>query len=613
MLVELRVTGLGVIEDQAILLGPGLTALTGETGAGKTLLVDAISLLTGAPSDPSLVAPGATEAVIEGRFEGAPAGLLTSGPDGEAAADGASQPGQADGASQPGQSDGASEALPAAGGEVILTRVVPATGRGRCYIDGRMASAAQLARIGRALVDIHGQHAHQSLLSPAAQRNALDRAGGIDTTEVATWRRRVRELTAARDDLGGDPRERARQLDLLSYQLREIDSAGLDDPDEDRALMEEEELLADAAGLVETAGAAWDALAGEGGVIERLGEVVSATSSRRPLSELHDRLAAVQEEITDVAGTARRISESVEDDPERLAAIGERRRALTELRRKYGGTLEEVISYRDELRSRVEELSSHDQRAAELEADLDRANKELAAALERLWDARRSAAPGLARAVEERLRELAMPRARFDIQVGSDPAQETVTWLLAANPGQPLLPLARVASGGELSRAMLATRLVMGPAGGAGGDDQGGTDGREVAIEGGPLTLVFDEVDAGIGGEAAVAVGRALGSLGRRHQVLVVTHLAQVAAFASTQLSVAKEVVSADGAERTVATAAALTGDARIVELARMLSGRPGSESARRHAEELLAAADTEEPGTANSERPSPNSRRRRR
>ena len=596
MLVELRVRGLGVIEDQTILLGSGLTALTGETGAGKTLLVDAISLLTGAPSDPSLVAPGSTQAVIEGRFDGCPLELLA----------GADREGDR-------AEDGPDDGAQLYGGEVVLTRIIPATGRSRCYVDGHMASASLLGRIGRALVDIHGQHAHQSLLSPAAQRDALDRAGGIDPSEVAAWRRRVRELTAARDELGGDPRERARQLDLLSYQLAEIESAAVDDPGEDQRLMEEEELLADAGGLAETAGSAWEALAGDGGVIERLGEVVTATSSRRPLSELHDRLTGLQDELTDAAGSARRLAESVEDDPQRLTAIGERRRTLTELRRKYGGTLEEVLAYRDELRRLVEELASHDSRAAELEAELDRAGKELSASLERLWEARRSAAPRLARAVEERLRELAMPRARFDIEIGPDPAVESVTWMLAANPGQPLLPLAKVASGGELSRTMLAARLVMGPASAPGTKPFAGAspvppDGADPARP----TLVFDEVDAGIGGEAAVAVGRALAALGSGHQVLVVTHLAQVAAFAATQLNVSKDVVTIDGQEQTVAVATELTGDARVVELARMLSGRPGSESARRHAEELLAAVDTDATN-ANSGQPSPRSRRSRR
>ncbi|HMC40385.1 MAG TPA: AAA family ATPase, partial [Acidimicrobiales bacterium] len=385
MLAELRVTNLGVIEDQTVLLGPGLTAVTGETGAGKTLLVDAISLLVGGPGDPSLVAPGAAEARVDGRFE-------IPGTDGEE------------------------------GTEAILTRVVPASGRSRAYLDGRMVSLAQLQELGRRLVDIHGQHAHQSLLAPAAQRRALDGAARIDRAEVETWRRKVRELEQSRAELGGDPHERARQIDLLTYQLREMESAGLDDAEEDRRLQEEEELLSDASGLVEAAAAVWQGLAADDGIAERLGPLVAATSTRRPLQDLHGRLAALQDELSDVAASARRMSESVEDDPERLAAIGERRRVLTELRRKYGGTLAEVMAYREKVRVRIDELASHDRRAAQVEADLERAGKELAAAYERLWDARRAAAPGLASKVETELQALAMPRARFGMEIGPDPA-----------------------------------------------------------------------------------------------------------------------------------------------------------------------------------------------
>ena len=563
MLLELRVTNLGVIADQTVLLGSGLTALTGETGAGKTLLVDAISLLTGAPADPSLVAPGTVEARVEGRF------VTPTRPTGPTGPTGPGGPGQ-----------GCDE-VPDGSLEVVLTRVVPASGRSRCYADGQMVSAARLAEMGRALVDIHGQNAHQSLLSPAAQRDALDRGGHIDVAEVRSLRGRIRRLEQERDALGGDPRERARQLDLLTYQLEEIDRAGLSDPDEDAHLQREEELLADAAGVTDAARAAWAALTGDGGAIDSLGLALSTTAARRPLEALRDRLSGLQDELSEVAGEARRMAESVESDPGRLAAIGERRRVLTELRRKYGGSLAEVLSYGAVLRHQVEQLASHDRRAAELDAELARARAELGEASTRLRDERRRAASRLGAAVEKELRALAMPRARFSIEVGDDDAGENVTWMLAANPGQPRLPLARVASGGELSRAMLAARLVVGPAT-AQPSEQGGDD---------PETLIFDEVDAGIGGEAAVAVGQALAALGAGHQVLVVTHLAQVAAFATSHLAVTKDVIGSSRAARTVATARAVAGEERVVELARMLSGRPDSASARQHAAELLAGA----------------------
>jgi DNA repair protein RecN (Recombination protein N) len=533
VLSELRVCQLGVIEEAVAVFEPGVTALTGETGAGKTLLVDAIDLLTGGPAQTSMVRPGAPEALVEGRFV-----------DGDE--------------------------------EVVLARVVAAAGRSRAYVDGRMVPLGRLAELGRALVDLHGQHSQQSLLSPAAQRSALDLAGGVSTERLTALRRRARELKEAQAALGGDERERARQADLLSYQLAEIDSARLEDPAEDDALRAEEEMLSDAAGLAEAAAGAWRAITGDEGIVDRLGEVAAAVSGRPALSAAHDRLLGAAAELSDVAAEARRLAETVESDPARLAAVGERRRVLAELRRKYGGSLAEVIAFRETLRSELDELLARDERAAAVAAQLQEVEVELAAESERVWTARSSAARSFSAEVEAELRSLAMPGARFAVDVG----EGAVTWMLGANPGEPLLPLSKVASGGELARAMLAARLVVGRAGGRGG----------------PPTLVFDEVDAGVGGEAALAVGRALAALSPPHQVLVVTHLAQVAAFADHQLAVAKALEG----ERTVARVRPVEGEERVAEIARMLSGRPGSDSARRHAAELLVAAAGERGSTRN-------------
>ena len=535
MLTELRVANLGVIEDIGVTLGPGMTALTGETGAGKTLLVDAIALLLGNRADPALVRPGADETAVEGRFVSA---------------------GSAD--------------------EVVLARLVPAGGRARGYIDGRMAGAPQLAEQGAALVDLHGQHAHQSLLRPATQRDALDRYAGISTEEVDTARRRLRELRAAQASLGGDSRTRARELDLLRYQLAELDGADLVSSGEDEELQEEEAVLSDAGAVRLAAGGAAEVLAGDDGIVDRLGALAASLASG-PLGGLHDRLVGAQAELADVASEARSLAERLEDDPVRLAEIGARRHVLTDLRRKYGDTLAEVIEFRDSTRARIEELEDHDRLAASLDGEIAAATDGLRAAEARLGDARRAAAPSMATEIEARLQELAMPRARFEIAVGDaagDAAGEDVTWLLGANPGEPTLPLVKVASGGELARAMLAARLVLtvGGRGLSGGPDD-------------PPTLVFDEVDAGIGGEAAVAVGRALSALAGDHQVLVVTHLPQVAAFADRHLVVSKDEIGG----RTIATVEEVDGPARVVELSRMLSGRPDSATARRHAEELLA------------------------
>jgi len=529
MLVELRVANLGVIGDITIHLGPGMTALTGETGAGKTLIVDAIGLLLGGAADPMMVRPGAAEAVVEGRF------------------------------------------VSGSGEETILSRSIPASGRSRAYLDSRMASASQLAETGAGLVDLHGQHAHQSLLRPAAQRAMLDDFAGISTAEVDSLRHELRRIAQSQAEIGGDSRDRAREIDLLRFQLSELDRAGIDSPEEDDLLRAEEERLADATSLREAANRAHEVLGGEESVSDSVGELVALLSSKVPLEELRSRLVALGDEIADLARDARTAADGFEDDPRRLAEIGSRRQLLTELRRKYGDTLADVLAYAEQARRRLEQLESYDSRATELEGEREAATERLATAELRLLEARRSAAPSFAESVQDRLRSLAMPLAKFEVDVHDAPPGDAVTWKLGANPGEAVLPLAKVGSGGELARAMLAARLV------GGGPKPPGE-------EGGPGTLVFDEVDAGIGGEAATAVGRALAELGRDYQVLVVTHLPQVAAFADAHLVVQKR---SDG-DRTVAEVAIAEGNERVIEVSRMLSGSPESETARRHAEELL-------------------------
>jgi DNA repair protein RecN (Recombination protein N) len=550
MLAELRVAQLGVIEELTIVFGPGMTVLTGETGAGKTLIVDAISLLLGGRADPMLVRPGANEALVEGRFAGT---FADHEPD----------------------------------AELILARVIPASGRARAYVDGRMAGAQQLAERGIRLVDLHGQHAHQSLLHPAAQRAALDANAEIDASPLAAARRQIRALRAAQAELGGDSRARARELDLLHFQVAELDAAGLISSTEDEELRLEEEQLSEASAWRAAAARTADSVSGDDGMIDRLGAAVSGLNGPAPLSRLHERLLAVQAELSDIASDARAAIEVFVDDPERLARVSTRRRVLSELRRKYGDSLSDVIAFQKQARARITELEAHDDRAACLERQQAEAEAEQRQVEARIGAARRASAPGFATAVESVLAELAMPRARFGVNIGPDQAGEEVSWLLGANPGEAMLPLAKVASGGELARTMLAVRLVLTdrktdrrPPGGA--TSRSAVDEEEVED---PPTLVFDEIDAGIGGEAAVAVGRALAALADQHQVLVVTHLPQVAAFADRHFVVRKR----SGADRTSASVEAVEGPARVVELSRMLSGRPDSPTARRHAEELLA------------------------
>ncbi len=522
MLVELRVCDLGVVEELSLILGPGMTALTGETGAGKTLVVTAIELLVGGRAESSMVRPGASEASVEGRF----------------VADDA---------------------------EVVLRRVIPAKGRSRAYVDGLLATSGELAERGAGLVDLHGQHDHQSLLAPTVQRRALDRFGGVDLEPLVAARAALVEVDRRRAELGGDERERARELDLVRFQVAELDAASLSDPGEEAALAIEEDVLGDAVAHREASASASSALSGDGGALDGLGVAITALDGRMPFAEASGRLRAMAAEVADVAAEVRTTGEGIEDDPERQAGVRDRRQLLHDLRRKYGDTLAEVMTWRDGARTRLATLEEHDTLAGTLDAEAEAAQAAVAAEQERVATARTAAAAPLAAAIEAHLPGLALPKARVEVSVRG-PAGRDVTFLFAANPGMPLLPLAKVASGGELARAMLALRLVL-------------TEG--------PPVLVFDEVDAGIGGAAALAVGRSLAALAPGHQVLVVTHLAQVAAWADAQVVVDKQV--AGSITRT--TVSTVEDEERVTELARMLSGTPDKATARDHARELLSDA----------------------
>jgi DNA repair protein RecN (Recombination protein N) len=532
VLVELRVRDLGVIEDTSLALEPGMTALTGETGAGKTLVVEALELLVGGRADPLLVRAGASEALVEGRFFTGPAAF-------------------------DGQQDHEEQ-------EIILSRSVPASGRSRAWLNGAMATASALGEAGAELVDLHGQHSHQSLLDPASQRDALDAFIAVDLGPLNQARSIIRKLTAEMEQLGGGESARSREADLLRFQVEEIEAAGISGPLEDEKLRDEEARLSGAADLRQAASLSLYAIDSETtGALDALGRAVSHLEGLDQLAELKNRVLGVQAEAADLASALRTVAETWEDDPERLAAVSSRRAKLAELRRKYGKTLEDVVSYGYEAARRLSEIESSAERSETIKGRYSEALLELQSAESDVLAARRAGAPKLASAVESHLRKLAMPSARVEVSVGSAGAGDDVVFLLGANPGEAALPLHKVASGGELARTMLALRLV---------------------VAGGRPTLVFDEVDAGIGGAAADAVGRALAALATEHQVLVVTHLPQVASFAEHHFVVEKKIRKG----RTVASVRAIYAEERVIEIARMLSGRPGSSSARRHAEELL-------------------------
>ncbi len=526
MLVELAVRDLGVIADARIPFSGSMTALTGETGAGKTLLVEALRLLAGEKADPSRVRAGADEAVVEGLFAV-----------GET--------------------------------ELVLRRIVPAGGRSRCYLNGELVPAAKLSEVSGELLEIHGQHAQQQLLDPRRQRDALDHFAAIDTSPVSEARAELADLRSQLESLGGDDRSRERQLDLLRYEIAEIEGVS-PRVGEDEALDAEEELLAGALEWRDSAAGVADLLSGDGAAQDLIARARARLGDGGPFAEQAGRLDGLLAELGDVAAEVRDRGESIEPDEQRLAEVRQRRQSLVELRRKYGDTVDEVLAYLDRANSELAVLEGLDERRAQLGELISAAGERLAKASDALGSARREAAPDLAAAVSALLGDLALGGAVVEVCVTDTDALpgagEAVEFRLGANAGATPAPLTKAASGGELSRVMLALRLV---------------------LSGGPPTMVFDEVDAGVGGSAANAVGSALASLGESRQVLVVTHLAQVAAASGSQVAVDKRT---DGST-TVTDVRPVADDERIVEISRMLSGSPDSDTARRHAEELLAGA----------------------
>jgi DNA repair protein RecN (Recombination protein N) len=527
MLVELSIENLGIIESSRLTFDSGFTAFTGETGAGKTMLVEAIGLVVGQRADVTVIRDGAEEARVEARF-------VTSGPDGDV--------------------------------ETILCRVLHREGRSRAYINDRMATVATLAEVGQSLVDIHGQHAHQRLMSASVQRDSLDAFGKVDTSALREAREAVTQIDANLAALGGDEKSRVREIDLLSFQCEEIENAGLSRPDEDQALSREEDELGDVVRHQEALQKVSALLSDDGNAVDLLGQVSRSLSPISSMREVRERVENLLAELNDISHTVRGAAENSEENPERLEEIRLRRQALRDLVRKYGDTIADVMAFGAEARIRLNELLSYSERVQDLETSRVAALKVLHSRQLEVGRQRRKTAPGLAAAVEKRLRLLALPHATIQVSVGdeaTDPSGEAVSFMLAANPGSAPMPITKVASGGELARVMLALRLVL------------TTD---------PATMVFDEVDAGIGGAAAVAVAQALRELGNDHQVFAVTHLAQVAASAHSHIVVSKSVKSG----KTYGRATKVLQEDRVGEIARMLSGGIADESALTHAQEIL-------------------------
>jgi DNA repair protein RecN (Recombination protein N) len=551
VLLELHIAGLGVIEDLDLELHPGLNVLTGETGAGKTMITLGLGLALGGRASSVLARRGAGKARVEARFAAPPSPSVV-----EWAED----------------------------GELVLARTVGEDGRSSARIGGQIVPISTLAALGPELVEVHGQNQHQRLLSASAQTEFLDRfAGREHLASVAEYREafdRLRRLRLRLEELDRETREREREKDLLAYQVREIEAAGVR-VGELVELAAEEGRLGHTERLLERAAVAGDALASDGAATDRLHEAATALRDAGTVDPeatvLGERATGLAEEAAELARDLRAWRESLGSDPARLEEIRERVHAVRGLERKYGEGEEGILAFLQEASLRLEALAGVDDERSAIEREVEDLDGLVTAMASRVTEGRGGAAPRLADALQNEVRQLGMEGAAVRVDLPGDDqlglsGRERAELLFSGGPGQPELPLSRVASGGEVSRTMLACRSVM-------------ADLDDVA------TLVFDEVDAGIGGRAGTAVGKRLSRLAKDRQVLVVTHLAQIACFADRHARVRKE--------GGVATVEALEGEERVREVARMLSGSPGSRSATEHAEELLEGASAERDGRA--------------
>ncbi len=559
MLCELRVENLLLIERAELRLGPGLNVITGETGAGKTMLAHALDLLLGGRAKPGIVRPGAPEAWVEGVFE-LPEALRAE----------------------------LAERLPPDSEELVLARRVGADGRTRAYLGGRAATVGDLREAGERLLAFYGQHEHRKLALTSAQLDVLDgfcgrpqlarRAAYAEAWGVARAART--ELESAREASAG----RERELDLLRFELAEIEDAGPSE-EEDAALRAERGRVRNIEALRAAAAGALTALSGDGeeapGAVPALGvggqalEEVAGIDA--PLDALAERVRSVLFEAEDLAGELRAYAEGIEGAPGSLEEVESRLAELDRLARKHGGTVAAVLAHAEACRARRAELAGAEEAAEAAAERLTAAEARLGDLAVALGGARRAAAPALAAGVRERLGELAMEGAVFAVELSPREAPgpsgaENVEFLIAPNPGVPAGPLREIASGGETSRVMLALMAV------AHAEDAPGADAR---------LLVFDEVDAGIGGVTARAVGAQLRALAAGRQVLCITHLPHIASVADRHFRIAKDV-SGETARTTVA---GIDGDELVGEIVRMLGAEPADGAAREHARTLLAAA----------------------
>jgi len=559
MLLELGIKDFAIIEGLRIRFGPGLNIFTGETGAGKSIIMDAISLILGDRATGDIIREGRDEATVEAAFD------ISSFPPVQAVLD-----------------DSGIEHS----GELVIKRVVQRAGRNRIYINGSLATLVTLTEVGSRLIDIYGQSEHQSLTRPDEHIEVLDSFGGLSALR-AQMSKAWRDFAAARkeyDALAASSKDIAGRKDLITFQLGELEAAA-PVAGEDEALKKDAERLKNA-GKIKAAvyGAESEIYSDTGSITERLGALAK---SLREVSAFDERLSKTAEAIEtslfqlEDAGTfLRDYSGSIEDDPDELERIGARLDLLSTLKKKYGPALSDVIEKKGSLAKELEGLSTLDEQLSELEKKLSGALGVAQKAALALRAARRKASAALKGKIEKELDTLGMKDAVFEAMVEDESlpdgaprlgekGADRVSFLIAPNPGEGIKPLARIASGGELSRIMLAM--------------------KSVSAVGRVPTLVFDEIDTGVGGAMAQVVGLKLKEVSEAHQVLCITHLPQIAAFADRHFAVAKRA----SGERTVTTVAELSGKEAVEQISVMLGGMKVTEVTRKHARELLSTART--------------------
>jgi DNA repair protein RecN (Recombination protein N) len=567
MLVELRAENYAVIDHAIATFGPGLNLLTGETGAGKSILVDALALLMGGKASADLVRHGAEKAVVACVFEstsGAEAVLETNGIDAE-------------------------------GAEVILRREILSSGKGRVFVNNQPATVAVLKQLAPELALVHAQSETLTSFDQAQQRILLDRFGGIFgsiSTDACTeayesWRAAKEKLN---EQLQGE-QDRLRMVDLWSYQAKEIEAArleiGKDGAGEDETLETEKRVLANSEKLYAAAMSAFDQLYEGGSSAEAalrgaLRNVEELARYDARFTDAAQQLASARATVSDISATLRDYAEGINASPERLAEIEDRLALIDRLKRKYGKTVAEVIAFGEDVARKLSEVEDRDETLKTLRADLDRAAQAYRTAARALTTERKAAAARLAKLAELQINSLAM-KVRFEVAVAGREEEthwtsagwDEVEYRIATNAGEPLKPLVEIASGGELSRVMLALKVAV--------EENSSKSKKKIT----PRTLVFDEIDIGIGGRAAEAVGQKLKALARAQQVLCVTHLPQIAAFADQHLAVEKR--EAQG--RTKTQIRVLDDQARMQEVARMLSGAKVTDTSLQHAAQMIAAS----------------------